>query len=53
MTTSPLRDRRRRATRRFVTRVCFLLLLIGGVAYAAWFAPWARPLKSIPVHVER
>lgn len=46
---SPLRERRRRATRLFVLRVCVLLLLIGAVTYSAWFAPWAQPVKEIPI----
>ena len=48
----PLRERRRRATRRFLGRVCLLLLLIGGVTYAAWLAPWARPVRSIEITTE-
>ncbi len=53
MTLSPLKERRKRAGRRFLYRVGFLVVLIGGIAYAAWFAPWARPLKAIPVHADR
>ena len=48
-----IRERRRRATREYVLRVCLLLLLMGGVAYAAWFAPRAHPARSVEVHIIR
>jgi cell division septal protein FtsQ len=48
-----IRERRRKATRGFVVRVCLLLLLMGGVAYAAWLAPWARPARTVEVQVIR
>ena len=50
---SPLRERRRKATRWFVVRVCVLLLLIGAIAYSAWFAPWARPARQVRTEVAR
>jgi cell division septal protein FtsQ len=53
MSEHPLRERRRRAARWFLARVFVLLVLIGGVAYAAWFAPWARPVRHISVDVTR
>lgn len=49
MSLTPLRERRQRAARRFALRVTTLLLLMGGVVYAAWFAPWAKPLPQAPV----
>ena len=49
----PLQARRRRATRGFLLRVGMLLTLIGLVAYASWFAPWAKPVKHIPVETVR
>ena len=45
-----IRERRRRASRWFTLRVCLLLSLIGGLAYSAWLAPWAKAAR--PVHVE-
>lgn len=50
MSQYPLRERRKRASRWFALRVCLLLALIGGVAYAAWFAPQAR--RPLPVQLE-
>ncbi|HZO89193.1 MAG TPA: hypothetical protein VFB38_12735 [Chthonomonadaceae bacterium] len=44
-----MRERRRRATRRFVLRVCLLLLLMGAVTYSAWFAPWAKPVHNVEI----
>lgn len=49
LTPLPLKERRRRATRWFVVRVCVLLTLIGAIAYSAWLAPWARPSRHAPV----
>ena len=49
LTPLPLKERRRRATRCFVIRVCVLLTLIGAIAYSAWWAPWARPSHRAPV----
>ena len=46
-----LRDRRKRARRAFLTRVAVLLIMIVAVAYGAWFAPWARPVRHISVKV--
>jgi hypothetical protein len=45
-----IRERRRRSSRWFTLRVCLLLALIGGVAYSAWLAPWAK--TPPPVRVE-
>jgi hypothetical protein len=28
-----------------------LVALIGAVVYSAWFAPWAKPAKSVRVEV--
>lgn len=47
----PLRERRKRAARGFALRVVVLVGLIGGVAYAAWFSPWAKPVTSVPTEV--
>lgn len=46
---SEMEKRRREAARGFAGRVALLSLLIGAIAYAAWFAPFAQPLKSVPV----
>lgn len=46
----PLRRQRQRKARNFALRVSLLLALIGGVAYAAWFAPWSR--HAAPVKIE-
>jgi cell division septal protein FtsQ len=46
-----IRERRRRAARAFAWRVSLLLLLMGTVAYAAWFAPWARPARNVEIQV--
>lgn len=51
MNDNPLRERRRRTARRFMVRVVLLLVLIGTVAYSAWFAPWARPVRQIPIEI--
>ena len=48
---TPLKERRRRAARWFLFRVSLLLLLIGGIAYSAWFAPWARPVREIKMEI--
>jgi cell division septal protein FtsQ len=53
VTLTPLRERRRRAARQFLVRVCALLLLIGAIVYSAWFAPWARPVRQIPIETAR
>lgn len=45
-----IRERRRRAARWFAVRVALLLVLIGGLAYSAWFAPWAK--APHPVRIE-
>ncbi len=45
-----IRERRRRAARWFWVRVSLLALVIGGVAYAAWFSPQAKVAR--PVHME-
>jgi cell division septal protein FtsQ len=50
---NPIKERRRLAARAFAWRVALLLFLMGGVAYAAWFAPWARPARSVEVMVGR
>ncbi len=46
-----IRERRRRAARAFVWRVSLLLLIMGAVAYAAWFAPWAHPARNVELTV--
>jgi hypothetical protein len=45
-----IRERRRRASRWFTLRVCLLLVLIGGLAYSAWLAPFDK--AAHPVRVE-
>lgn len=30
-------------------RVGILLTLMGAVAYAAWFAPWAKPIRVMRI----
>jgi hypothetical protein len=45
-----IRERRRQASRWFTLRVCLLTALIGGLAYSAWLAPWAK--ADHPVRVE-
>lgn len=47
---NPIKQQRKRAARLYVLRVLFVLLLMGGVAYAAWFAPGSR--HAPPVRVE-
>ena len=42
-------DRRRRSAQSFLLRAFTLVTLIGGVAYLAWFSPWARPIHSLTV----
>ena len=39
--------RRRKASNAFALRVALLLFLMAGIAYAAWFSPWAKPIHSI------
>ena len=51
MSLTPLRERRRRATRWFVLRVLLLLLLIGGLTYSAWLAPWAKPIQEVKIEM--
>jgi cell division septal protein FtsQ len=46
---SEMENRRRKAARGFLGRVCLLIGLMGLVAYGAWFAPWAKPQSKIPV----
>lgn len=41
--------RRRTASRAFIVRVTLLIALIAGVAYFAWFSPWAKPVKSLKI----
>jgi cell division septal protein FtsQ len=53
MSLTPLRERRRRATRWFLLRVCALLVLMGAIAYSAWFAPWARPVRQVKIEMAR
>ncbi len=48
-----LRERRRRAGRWFLIRVGMLLLLMGLLAYSAWFAPWAKPVRHVPIETTR
>ena len=45
-----IHERRKRASRWFALRVCLLLFLIGGLAYSAWLAPWAK--SPHPVRIE-
>jgi cell division septal protein FtsQ len=52
-TLNPIKERRRRAARAFAWRVGLLLFLLGGVAYAAWLAPWARPARNVELTVGR
>ena len=30
----------------------FLLALMGGIAYAAWFAPWAKPVRAVRIETK-
>ena len=53
MSLTSLQERRKRAARQFLFRACALLLLIGAIVYAAWFAPWARPVRHISVESVR
>jgi hypothetical protein len=46
------KERNQRAARSFILRVSFLLLLIGSVAYIAWFAPWARPIRTLQIETD-
>lgn len=48
---TPLRARRQRARCRFLARVGVLLTLITALGYAAWFARWAQPVKTVPIEV--
>lgn len=48
-----IRERRRRASRWFTLRVCLLLALIGGLAYSAWLAPWAKAAHPVRVETAR
>jgi hypothetical protein len=48
-----LQERRNREKRHFYLKVGLLLSLMSGIAYAAWFAPWARPLQEIPIERAR
>jgi cell division septal protein FtsQ len=53
MSAYPLRDKERRAQRAFYRRIALISLLMIGIAYAAWFAPWARPIRHVPVETIR
>ncbi len=48
-----IRERRRRAAKWFWARVLLLTLVIGGVAYSAWFSPWARAPHAVVVETLR
>ena len=48
-----IRERRRRAARWFAARVCLLLALIGGLAYSAWLAPWAKTPHPVQIETVR
>jgi hypothetical protein len=50
---SPLRERRKRASRRFLVRVVLLISLICGVAYVSWYAPWARTARGVRMEIGR
>jgi hypothetical protein len=45
---SPI-ERKHKASQAFMLRVGILLALMGGVAYAAWFAPWAKPIHALKI----
>ena len=49
MSVTTLQQRRRDATRWFLLRVTLLIALTAGIAYAAWFAPWAKPARYVAV----
>lgn len=53
MSLPPLKARRLRATRLYALRVSLLLALMGVIAYAAWFAPWAQPVPQVKVEATR
>ncbi len=36
----------------FLIQLLMIFVLMGGIAYSAWFAPWARPIKSVTVTAE-
>ena len=44
-------ERRRKSTLAFVLRIGLMVTLMTGVAYAAWFAPWARPIRTLQVEI--
>ncbi len=46
-----LQQRRNSATRRHRARVVILMALIGGVSYAAWFAPWAKRAQTVQIEI--
>ena len=48
-----IRERRRRASRWFALRVCVLVVLIGGLAYSAWLAPWAKAPHPVQIETVR
>ncbi len=48
---SHLQERRKAATLGFRFRVFVLVLLIGGLAYGAWFAKWTRPIHTALVRI--
>jgi hypothetical protein len=48
-----IRERRKRASRWFALRVCLLLVLIGGLAYSAWLAPWAKAPHPVRIETAR
>jgi hypothetical protein len=48
-----IRERRRRASSWFAARVCLLLVLIGGLAYSVWLAPWAKAPHPVRIEIVR
>ncbi len=53
MSAYPIRDRRKKATRIFKWKVALLAVLIAGIAYSAWLAPWARARHTASVEITR
>ncbi|HEV2472200.1 MAG TPA: hypothetical protein VGS41_06010 [Chthonomonadales bacterium] len=43
-------EKRHMARIAFRWRVFLMVALIGVVAYSAWLAKWAKPLRAIPIH---
>ncbi len=44
-----IRETRRQSRMKFYRRAVGLLLLMAAVAYSAWIAPWAKPVRSVEI----